>query len=146
MTAELSPVQLRTSLGPGEWSANEVLAHLRSCADVWGDSIAAILAQDHPALRAISPRTWMRKTDYLEREFRPSLEAFAVQRAALVAVLQPLTPADWSRLATVKAAGRTLERSLLFYVQSLVTHEQPHIKQIGRVAEGLHAKWRKEKK
>jgi hypothetical protein len=137
MTAELSPAQARTSPGPDEWSVNQVLAHLRSCADVWGDCIAAILAQDHPTVRAINPRTWIRKTDYLEQEFRPSLEAFTLQRAQLIAVLQPLPPADWSRSATVKGAGKILERSVLFYAQWLATHERPHIKQIEQMAERL---------
>jgi hypothetical protein len=33
------------------WSANEILAHLRACADVWGGSIAAMIERDHPTLR-----------------------------------------------------------------------------------------------
>jgi hypothetical protein len=46
----------RLHFRPGEkvWSANDVLAHLRSCADVWGKSITAMLAQDHPTLRYLS--------------------------------------------------------------------------------------------
>src|SRR4051794_16188771 len=33
ITAGLAPAQFRTSPNPDEWSANDVLAHLRSCAD-----------------------------------------------------------------------------------------------------------------
>jgi hypothetical protein len=29
---------LQTSPGPDEWSANDVLAHLRACSDQWGGS------------------------------------------------------------------------------------------------------------
>src|SRR5678815_3059447 len=58
------------------WSANDVLAHLRACADVWGKSIIAMISQDHPTLRYISPRSWIRKTDYPSLEFRMSLKAF----------------------------------------------------------------------
>ncbi len=36
LTADLAPAQLHTTPNPGEWSANDVLAHLRACADVWG--------------------------------------------------------------------------------------------------------------
>jgi hypothetical protein len=32
------------------WSANDILAHLRSCADVWGKSIIAMINHDHPTL------------------------------------------------------------------------------------------------
>jgi hypothetical protein len=60
LTAGLAPEQLRAAPGPGEWSANDVLAHLRSCADVWGDYIRLILAQDMPTIRAVNPRTWIK--------------------------------------------------------------------------------------
>ena len=77
LTAGLSPAQLRTAPDQDEWSANDVLAHLRACADVWGDCIAAMLADDRPTLRSVSPRTWITRTGYLDLEFRPSLRAFA---------------------------------------------------------------------
>src|SRR5438093_6800583 len=80
----LRPAQLRAAPNQGEWSANEVLAHLRACADMWGGAIIAIISQDHPTLRAINPRTWLKKTDYLEQKFPDSLRVFATQRAALL--------------------------------------------------------------
>ena len=39
LTAGLAPAQLRTAPNHDEWSANDVLAHLRACADMWGDCI-----------------------------------------------------------------------------------------------------------
>ena len=63
-----------------------MLAHLRACADVWGDCIVAMITQDTPTLRAVDPRTWIRQTDYLAQDFEPSLHAFATQRTALLAV------------------------------------------------------------
>ncbi len=57
LTAGLAPAQLHATPNHGEWSANDVLAHLRACADVWGKCIAAILAQDTPTLRAVNPTT-----------------------------------------------------------------------------------------
>ena len=133
LTAGLAAAPLHIAPGQGEWSANDVLAHLRACADMWGDCIAAIITQDKPTLRAVNPRTWIHKTDYLERKFRPSLRAFAAQRTDLLAVLQPLPRDAWSRTATVTGAGKPLERTVLFYAQWLATHERPHIKQIARI-------------
>ena len=138
LTAGLSPAQLRTSPNQGEWSANDVLAHLRSCADMWGNCMAAILAEDRPTIRAVNPTTWIKQTDYPELEFRPSLHAFTTQRAHLLAVLEPLPPEDWSRAATVTGAGRVLVRTVLSYAQWLARHEQAHIKQIGRIANTMH--------
>lgn len=45
LTADLTPKQLRTIPEKGAWTAVDVLAHLHSCADVWGSCIAAILAK-----------------------------------------------------------------------------------------------------
>lgn len=133
LTAPLLPAQLQTAPAPDEWSANEVLAHLRACADMWGGCIMEIIAHDHPTLRAINPRTWIDKTDYREQAFQPSLHAFTTQRTELLAVLEPLAPGGWARAATVTGAGKVLEWTVLFYAQRLVRHEQPHLKQIERI-------------
>jgi DinB superfamily len=52
LTSGLAPDKLHAAPNPGEWSANDVLAHLRSCADVWGNYIATIVAEDRPTIRA----------------------------------------------------------------------------------------------
>lgn len=137
LTAGLTPAQLRTTSKLNEWSANHVLAHLRACADVWGNCIAAILAEDTPTLRAIDPRTWLKKTDYLELEFQPSLHSFARQRAELLAVLELLPPEGWLSAAIVTGAGRVLNRTVLFYAQWLARHERSHIKQVKGIVNTL---------
>ena len=136
LTAPLVPVQLHTA--PDEWSANEVLAHLRACADMWGSCIVEMIAQDTPTLRAVNPRTWINSTDYLEQAFQPSLHAFTAQRADLLAVLEPLAPDGWARAATVTGAGAVLERTVLDYAQRLARHERPHLKQIERIVNTMH--------
>jgi hypothetical protein len=134
LTAGLAPAQLRFFPHHGEWSLNDLLAHLRSCADVWGSCIEGILVQERPTLRVVSPRTWIRKTNYLDLEFQPSFQAFTLQRTDLLAGLNPLAPADWSRSATIIKDGKASERTVLFYAQSLALHEQVHIEQIAHVA------------
>ena len=138
-TADMTPAQLQTSSSHDEWSANDVLAHLRACADVWGNCIVAMINEDTPMLRAVNPRTWIKKTDYLELEFRPSLRAFTTQRADLLAILEGLSREGWSRAATVTGAGKALERTVLFYAEWLARHERPHVKQIERIVNTTHA-------
>lgn len=133
LTAGLAPERLRTSPRQDEWSAHAVLAHLRACSDVWGRSIATILAEDMPTLRAINPRTWIKQTNYLDLEFQPSLAAYTAQRAALLVTLEPLPPSGWSRAATVTGAGTVLESTVLSYAQRLASHERSHLKQIARL-------------
>ncbi len=137
LTKHVDESALRTRPAKDEWSANEVLAHLRACADVWGNCIAAMLAEDRPTLRAVNPTTWIKQTNYLELDFQPSLRAFATQRTELLAILQPLPPEGWSRAATVTGAGKVLKRTVLFYAQWLAEHERPHLKQIGRIVDAI---------
>jgi hypothetical protein len=135
--ARVAPERLRARPAPEEWSANEVLAHLRACADVWGESIRRIITEDHPTIRAVNPRTWMEKTDYPELEFQPSLEAFTAQRAELLAFLEEQAEASWQRTATVKGAGRPLEQTMHFFGDKLARHERTHVKQIERLVKAL---------
>ncbi len=132
LTAGLSPAQLRTA-NPDEWSARDVLAHLRACSDMWGKCIVEILNEDRPTIKAVNPTTWIKSTNYRELEFRPSFHSYAKQRADLLAVLEPLAPKGWSRKATVTGAGKPRERTVYTYAQWLANHERSHVKQIERI-------------
>lgn len=136
-TDSLPPAQLLAPPGPGEWSARDVLAHLRACADMWGQYIRLILDEDRPTFKAVNPTTWIKQTDYLEQEFRPSLKAFAAQRAGLLATLTPLPPEAWDRAAIVTGAGKPRERTVRTYAMWLANHERSHIKQIERIVDAL---------
>jgi hypothetical protein len=129
---------LHTAPGAGEWSAHEVLAHLRACNEVWGGYyIMTILTQDNPTIKAMNPRTWIKNTDYLEQEFKPALRAFTKQRRKLLAVLEPLSPRDWTRTNTLIGAGKSLQQTLLSHADGLARHERAHLKQIERILNAL---------
>lgn len=132
LTAGLNPAELRSAASGDDWSANDVLAHLRACADIWGGCIVAIVG-GAKSLRAVNPRTWIDSTDYREQEFRSSLCAFAAQRAELLTLLKPLPVDRWSLSATVTGAGSPLERNALFYGRWMAGHERAHVKQIARL-------------
>ena len=133
LTAGLPPAHLLAPPAPGAWSARDVLAHLRACADMWGKAIVQILSADRPTIKAVNPRTWIKQTDYRAQPFAPSLQAFTAQRSALLAVLQPLTLEAWSRMATVTGAGKPRQRTVYTYAQWLANHERSHLKQVERI-------------
>jgi hypothetical protein len=139
LAASLSPEQLRTAPAPSEWSMVDVLAHLRACADQWGGSIEAMLAEDRPTLRAINPRSWIKQTDYPTLDFQPSFDAYAAQRTQLLAILESLEPAQWSRISTMTGAGAPLTRSIQGQAERIAIHERPHLKQMARIAEAVRA-------
>jgi hypothetical protein len=115
------------------WSVLENLAHLRACADVWGASIEEMLEVDGATQRKISPRTYIRRTNYLQTEFRESLAAFAMQRDSLLAVLHDLAPDDWSRGATID--GRT--HTVFTQARRMALHERDHLEQIEETVASL---------
>ena len=126
VSANLSNEQLQHKPDKKTWSANEVLAHLRACADVWGNTVAKMLIQDNPTLAYLHPRDWLKQTDYLTLDFHDSLAAFAQQRHVLMADLQALEQDGWSRGATIKRRQHTV----FSQVRRLALHEQGHCEQI----------------
>lgn len=135
LTAGLTPTQLHLP-SDGDWSANDVLAHLRACADVWGGCMISII-EGETALRAVNPLTWIGKTDYRSLDFTRSLRSFGRQRVALLDVLRPAGRGDWLRAVTVTGAGAPLKRDALFYGRWMAGHERAHLKQIAKMASAL---------
>ena len=137
MASGLENARLQAKLDQDTWSVNDILAHLRACADVWGKSIHVMIAQNHPTLRYVSPRTWMRKTDYHAQEFHASLQAFTKQRQALLYALHALATEDWSRGATFTGTVKGREQTVFSYAQRIVDHETAHLDQIESVLKAL---------
>lgn len=137
LTDGLTPEQLRASPSLGEWSANDVLAHLRSCSDVWNGCIRRLLDEDHPTLRAVNPTTYIKQTNYPELEFAPSLRAFTTQRAEILKTLESLPPEAWARSGIVTHAGSHLQRSVLTYAERMARHERTHSRQLAKIGAAL---------
>jgi hypothetical protein len=115
----------RTEAEP--WSPNDVLAHLRACQDVRGKLVHEMLTRDFPVIRYVSPRTYIRRTNYPETPFAVSLADFAGDRGAFVQTLRGLQPDQWLRGADLK--GRKPE-SVLDCARYLVQHEAVHLDQM----------------
>jgi hypothetical protein len=118
--------RLQFRLDNKTWSANDILAHLRSCADVWGDSIDRMLMEDNPTVPYRHPRQWVKKTNYPELPFRASFQAFVKQRRRLLKILKSLSFEDWSRGATIK----NREHTVFTQARRMALHEQVHCGQI----------------
>jgi hypothetical protein len=137
ITTGVPPETLRTPPGPDEWSASDVLAHLRACSDKWGECATRIVQEDHPQLRATNPVVWITKTNYPDLEFGPSLRAFVRQRKALLAVLDQLEDEDWLRTGTLVGAGKPVDLTAHSYAERLARHERSHVKQIAKAVSAL---------
>lgn len=109
-----------------EWSVNHILAHLRACVDVWGETIRRMLLENEPVLPYVSPRTWIRRTDYYALDFGISFSIYKAEREMLVTKLQSLTFEDWQRGAEIKERRHTI----FSQVRRMALHEEGHCEQI----------------
>jgi hypothetical protein len=125
-TKGLDEARLQFKSDKKSWSANDILAHLRSCADLWTHSIYAMLAENEPVFSDIDERKWARVTRYAELPFAESFQAFSLQRQNLLHVLKALPFESWERSALI------FERRHTVFTQTrrIAKHEQEHATQI----------------
>lgn len=128
--------QLHRQPAEDAWSARDIVAHLRACAEVWGRSIDQMIEVDHPTIRYVSPRGWIRKTDYLDQSFRVSLRSFCETRAALLDTLCTLDASGWSRRATFTGTRLGRDATVLLYARRIADHEAQHLEQLRRTLTG----------
>jgi hypothetical protein len=126
-----STLHLRTADEP--WSVNDVLAHLRSAADVRARFIAAMSTGERTTIRYVSPRSELRMSGYVDLPFAENLAAFRAGRAALIDRLVALGPDGWSRGSLIRDRPETVAS----YVGYLTEHEAVHIDQIASLIRGL---------
>jgi len=125
-TQGFDDLRLQYKIDKKAWSVNDILAHLRSCADVWGGSIEAMLAQVTPTLPYRHPRQWIKKTNYPDLMFQESFQAFLMQQNNLLNVLNNLSIEDWSRAAIIKHR----EHTVFSETRRMALHEDIHCQQI----------------
>jgi len=122
----LDEARLQFKADKKSWSANDILAHLRSCADLWTHSIYAMLAENEPVFSDINERKWAKVTRYAELPFAESFQAFSLQRESLLRILKALPFESWERSAII------FERKHTVFTQTrrMAKHEQEHCEQI----------------
>jgi hypothetical protein len=124
---------LHEPLESGGWSARDILGHLRACQRTWTGYLERILDEDHPSYRYESPRSTIRRTDFLTLSYGVSLERFAADRERLVARLRSIDPADLERTASVTVSGGRVQQHTAFsYVHRMAAHEREHVDHIER--------------
>lgn len=126
-TAAFDETRLSQSPAPEEWSALQILNHLRACEEVWMHSVYAMLAFENPTLKEIHPRQWVKtQNPYTTRTFADSLHVFTLRREALLITLRSLTLADWARGAKIDSKTH----SVFSHVRRMVRHEEVHCGEI----------------
>jgi hypothetical protein len=128
----IDDIRLQFKADKKSWSANDILAHLRSCSDLWTHSIYAMLAEHEPVFSDINEREWAKVTRYSELPFAESFLAFSLQRENLLRVLKALPFESWERSAII--FGR--KHTVFTQTRRLAKHENEHCDQIESLLQG----------
>lgn len=84
---------------PGKWSAHEHACHLAAVQPMFVERLDLMLAQEHPAIRPYVPEREHAEDALFAVDLDEALERFERERAAIVARLRRLEPAQWDRTA-----------------------------------------------
>lgn len=126
--------ELRTARAEGEWSAVDILAHIRASDEIVAHRAYVLLIRDNPTLLAYDERRWAEVARYAQIAFRSSLALYALRRAELLNLLRYTNPENWHRVGLHETRGPV---SLLDIVTSMVEHEEEHCIQLEAMYTGL---------
>ena len=116
-----------TASRDGEWSAAEVLAHLRAADDIQSYRAYAALARDDAPMPAFDERRWADAVGYAALPPRNSAAVYAGKREELIAMLRRISPEEWDRTFRHETLGNV---TLWAQVNNLAEHEEEHADQL----------------
>lgn len=134
LVAGLTPEQLRWRPEAGEWSAKEIVAHLRDAADIWGGRLHRTAEEDTPFLPGFDEGQLARVRSYYYEHYGLALDAFTFYRGHTLALLRSLDDAGWLRAAQHEEAGRL---TIADMVERMADHERDHLDQLRRTLDAL---------
>jgi DinB superfamily len=127
---EVTDDALRRPEAPGKWSVVEVIQHLGDSDLVFGFRARMILAEDRPPLQGYDQDRWASVFRYRDASRESALAQLGAYRAANLAVLRRLSPAELERTGMHSERG---EESLGHLMKLMAAHDLVHRRQIERV-------------
>lgn len=112
--------------GEHEWSARDIICHLRDHEAQDRRRLQATLDGDNPFLQA-NTNPWEQVEVYRRVSFREALQTFAAERARTVKWLNSLPAAAWKRPARDAIFGPTCFEEI---VRFIAEHDQTHLRQM----------------
>src|SRR5713101_3173564 len=148
-----SAAQLARRPDAANWSATEIICHLRDVEELFRIRFHTILALDDPQILTFSaqpaalaawgiagrvghpldPDRWAEERQYARSDPNQALTAFRRQRRETVVLLESLTDAQWLRGGIHLRLGRL---TLGDWAASLAGHDDNHVDQLTRAIDG----------
>jgi len=145
--------ELSTRPDAHNWSAKEIVCHLRDVEELFQARFHTMVALDEPRIlvlgaspkdlepwriggpigHPLDPLRWAEERQYLRNDIRAALAAFERRRSEVLSLLRSLSPAEWQRGGVHLGRGRL---TMADWVASLAAHDDNHLDQLARALEG----------
>ncbi len=115
------------------WSAKDVICHLRDTEEGFAGRFQLILAMDDPKFGGIDPDRWAEERQYTRHDAAQALAAFRRRREENLALLGKLSPGELQRGGVHATRGRL---TIDGFVAMMAWHDDNHLDQLTRALEG----------
>jgi FMN phosphatase YigB (HAD superfamily) len=131
LLAPLASAALTARPAADEWSATEILCHMRDVEiEVDRPRIRQILDEDAPFILAQMPDEWAKTRSYQAQDALSALREFTSARLETLEMLKVLAPAQWSRKARHAILGPTTLQEMVGFNAE---HDRLHIQQVWKI-------------
>ncbi len=115
------------------WSAKEVVCHVRDTEESFMARFQLIMAMPEPQFLPVEPDRWAVDRQYQRNDTHEALEAFRTRREETLKFLHGLRPEHWDRGGLHATRGRMTVRD---FVGLMAWHDDNHLDQLKRALEG----------
>ena len=115
------------------WSAKEVVCHVRDIEESFMMRFLAIMAMDEPKFLPVEPDRWAVERQYQRNDVQEALTAFKSRRDDTLKFFRGLRPEQWERGGIHATRGKM---TLKDFVELLAWHDDNHLDQLKRALDG----------
>jgi uncharacterized damage-inducible protein DinB len=129
----VSDAQLTKRPDPKNWSAKEVVCHVRDIEESFMMRFLSIMAMDDPKFLPVEPDRWAVDRQYQRNDVQEALDAFRTRREETLRFLRGLKPEQWERGGIHATRGKM---TLKDFVELMAWHDDNHLDQLKRALDG----------
>jgi uncharacterized damage-inducible protein DinB len=115
------------------WSAKEVVCHLRDAEELFMDRFTVIMAIDEPTLAAAAPDRWAEERQYFRDDAHAAFATFRTRRGESLEFLKTLPAEAYRRAGVHVTRGKITIDDL---VSHMAWHDDNHLDQLKRALDG----------
>lgn len=130
----LTPHQLTTRIGPGQWSVQELVIHLADSDAIAIDRMKRVIAEDTPMLLYANETAYVQELHCHDQSISDAVALFQIGRRQFARVLRLLPEAAFKRTGTHDVAGTV---TLAGLIETYTNHLHYHLDFLQRKREKL---------